>query len=180
MVINLGLTEEIENRASIHQEEHPSKVILHPGYNRINHNILPLPYDTLVSPWSLREGNKHSKVYTTTSETSGDSESQLPLMTLLNFYSNCYLPGLLVGYFRTISLTVLSRDFYTGKLKKGVDSKAQTHLAQVDEETAHGSVHAVICIAGIWTPHVLHPLGMKRGRKQVTERVKQTFLTAIN
>lgn len=44
--------------------------------------------------------------------------------------------------------------------------KARTHLAQVDEETAHASIHAIICIAGIWTPHVLHPLRMRKGRKK--------------
>ena len=36
------------------------------------------------------------------------------------------------------------------------------YLAEVDEEGAGGAVHAVVVIAGVRPPHVLHPLGRKR------------------
>lgn len=41
-----------------------------------------------------------------------------------------------------------------------------THLAEVDEEGAGGSIHSVIAIAGVWAPHLLHPLRRRRRGKR--------------
>lgn len=39
--------------------------------------------------------------------------------------------------------------------------RTSAHLAQVDEEGAGGSVHAVVAVAGVRAPHLLHPLRKK-------------------
>lgn len=39
---------------------------------------------------------------------------------------------------------------------------AVPHLAQVNEEGAGGSVHAVVAVAGVGAPHLLHPLREER------------------
>lgn len=38
------------------------------------------------------------------------------------------------------------------------ESTNVAHLAEVDEEGAGGSVHAIVAVAGVGAPHLLHPL----------------------
>lgn len=38
------------------------------------------------------------------------------------------------------------------------ESTNTAHLAEVDEEGAGGSIHAVVAVAGVRAPHLLHPL----------------------
>lgn len=44
-----------------------------------------------------------------------------------------------------------------------------SHLTEVDEVGAGGSIHAVLSIAGVRAPHLLHPL---RKRKRVSEEAE--------
>lgn len=52
-----------------------------------------------------------------------------------------------------------------------------THLAEVNEEGAGGPVHAVVGVAGVWAPHLLHPLRKRRERQHAYPDLTHTFLS---
>lgn len=40
-----------------------------------------------------------------------------------------------------------------------------TYLAEVDEKGAGGSIHAIVAVAGVWAPHLSHPLRKRKEGK---------------
>lgn len=47
-----------------------------------------------------------------------------------------------------------------------INVSVTSYLTQINKERTGGSVHSIVAVTGVGTPHVLHPLKMRKKKKK--------------